>query len=223
MSRQFLSFVFVVCGISLLMNANVVAQHGKKSAPMPNFLEGDKIPAGYDHDWTLGPTGARGWIYSDKFETTRARQILVTQVDRGSPAAKVLKKNDVILGVGGADFSYDPRTEFGKAITAAEAKNGKLELKVWRGGKTASKTVKLKVMQSYSDTAPFDCPKSKRIFKQGCDALAKQMATKPDSNGIIRSLNTLALLSSGRKEFLPLIKRQVKWASKYSDVEGKSS
>jgi len=150
------------------MASNVDAQHGKLSAPMPDFLKGDKIPAGYDHDWTLGPTGARGWIYSDKFETTKARQILITKVEQGSPAAKVLKVNDVILGVGGAKFSYDPRTEFGKAITAAEASKGKLELEVWRGGKTSKKIIKLQVMKSYSDTAPFDCPKSKRIFEQGC-------------------------------------------------------
>ena len=221
-ARRILSIVFVACQISLLMAANVVAQHGKKSAPMPDFLKGEKIPAGYDHDWNLGPTGARGWIYCDGFETTEARQILVTQVDGGSPAAKVLKKNDVILGVDGSKFSYDPRTEFGKAITEAEAKNGKLELQVWRGGRTTNKTVKLKVMKSYSDTAPFDCPKSKRIFEQGCEALAKQMATRPDRNGIVRALNTLALLSSGQKKYLPIIKRQVEWASKYSDVEGKS-
>ena len=205
------------------MAANVVAQHGSKSAPMPNFLKGDKIPAGYDHDWNLGPTGARGWIYSDDFETTQARQILITQVDKGSPADGVLKKNDVILGVGGSEFSYDPRTEFGKAITVAEASKGKLKLQVWRGGKTTNKTVKLKVMKSYSDTAPFDCPKSKRIFEQGCDALARQMAARPNAdNGIVRSLNTLALLSSGQKKYLPIIKRQVQWASKFSDVEGKS-
>ena len=221
-TRRFLNFVIAACGIFLLMAANAIAQHGLKSAPMPDFLKGDKIPAGYDHDWTLGPTGARGWIYCDGFETTKARQILITQIDNGSPAAKVLKKGDVILGVGDAEFSHDPRTEFGKAITTAEASRGKLELQVWRNGKTTKKTIKLQVMKSYSDTAPFDCPKSKRIFEQGCIALAKQMAAKPNPNGIIRSLNTLALLSSGRKEFLPLIKKQVQWASKYSDVEGRN-
>ena len=221
-ARRFISVVFVACGVFLLVTASVVAQHGAKSAPMPNFLEGDKIPVGHDHDWNLGPTGARGWIYSEGHETTKARQILITQVDKGSPADGVLRKNDVVLGVGGLGFSYDPRTEFGKAITAAEASNGNLELEVYRGGKTLNKTVKLQVMKNYSDTAPFECPKSKLIFEQGCNALAKQMAARPNrDNGIVRSLNTLALLSSGREEFMPIIKRQVQWASKYSDVEGK--
>ena len=38
------------------------------------------------HDWTLGPMGARGWIWGKNLETTKARQILVTKVDKGSPA-----------------------------------------------------------------------------------------------------------------------------------------
>jgi hypothetical protein len=32
--------------------------------------------------------------------------------------------DDVILGVGGKRFSYDPRTEFGKALTVAESEAG---------------------------------------------------------------------------------------------------
>ena len=47
------------------------------------------------------------------------------------------------------------------------------------------------------------------------------MAKRPNSNGIIRALNTLALLSSGDRKYLPLIKRQVKWAAKFSDTDGR--
>ena len=42
---------------------------------VPDFTQGDKIPDGADHDWNLGATGARGWMYSDKLVTTDARQI----------------------------------------------------------------------------------------------------------------------------------------------------
>ena len=223
-ARLFFRFVFVLCGIALLTTPNAIAQHGKKNnAPNPNFLKGDTIPAGYDHDWNLGPTGARGWIYTSGYETTEARQILVTKIDKGSPADGVLKLKDVILGVGGSEFSYDPRTEFGKAISAAESRagKGKLELEVWRNGKKLKKVIKLQIMREYSDTAPFKCAKSKRIFEQGCDALANRMAKRPNSNGIIRALNTLALLSSGDRKYLPLIKRQVQWAAKFSDTEGR--
>jgi len=105
----------------------------------------------------------------------------------------------------------------------AEASEGKLVLEVWRNGETSKRTVKLERLEGYSETAPFQCAKSKYIFNTGCDALARQMAAKPNAdNGIVRSLNTLALLSSGRKEFMPVIKRQVEWAASYSDVEGRS-
>ena len=63
-------------------------------------------------------------MYSDKMVTTDARQISVTKVDKGSPADGVLEVGDVLLGVGGKPFSHDPRTEFGKALTAAESEAG---------------------------------------------------------------------------------------------------
>jgi hypothetical protein len=81
----------------------------------------------------------------------------------------------------------------------------------------------LPVLGTYSATAPFNCPKSKRIFEEGCSALAKKMKENPDEgNPIERSLNALALLSSGKTEYLPIVRTQVEWASQYSDPERKS-
>ena len=31
---------------------------------VPDFPKGDPMPQGFSYDWNLGPTGARGWIYS---------------------------------------------------------------------------------------------------------------------------------------------------------------
>lgn len=104
---------------------------------VPDFTKGATIPAHSKHDWNLGPTGLRGWIFCDRLVTTDARQILITKVDEGSPAAaETFQVGDVILGVGGKPFSFDPRTEFGKAITTAEtqAENGKLVLTRWHHG-----------------------------------------------------------------------------------------
>ena len=196
----------------------------QKSQPaVPDFVKGDPIPERHNHDWNLGPTGARGWIYSNRLETTEARQILITQVEKGSPADGTLRVGDVILGVNGKPFQFDPRVELGKAISAAESKGGQLNLFCWRKGKNRDTTVRINVLGTYSPTAPFDCPKSKLIFERGCNALATRMKANPKAgNGIVRSLNALALLSSGRKEFLPIIEEQVKWAAAWSDVEGKS-
>ena len=32
---------------------------------IPDFTKGEKIPEGAKHDWNLGATGLRGWIYCD--------------------------------------------------------------------------------------------------------------------------------------------------------------
>ncbi len=209
-------FVAIILTLALLAPAHAAR---KGTMTKPDFVNGDPIPAGASQTWTLGATGARGWIYSNRMETTDARQIYVTKVDKQSPADGVLETGDVILGVGGKAFSYDPRTEFGKALTAAESDAGKgnLSLIRWRKGKQENVIIKLPVLGSYSATAPYDCPKSTLILTQGCEALAKKMS-QPGyrANPVTRSLNALALLASGNKNYLSLIEREAKWASGYS-------
>lgn len=203
-----------------LLSLGTPAEAGRpgKLASIPDFTKGDAVPKDFTHDWNLGPTGLRGWMYSDRMVTSDARQIFVTTVAKGSPADGVLAVGDVVLGVGGKPFTVDPRTEFGKAITAAEteAAAGKLVLTRWRGGKEEEVTVKLPVLGSYSATAPYDCPKSRRILEAGAKALAERMASADDTarqHPIARSLNALALLASGNPEYLPLVKREAEWAA----------
>ena len=192
----------------LLALTVVFAAHGSSSA------------VGAKHDWNLGATGLRGWIRSEKMVTSDAREITITKVENDSPADGVLAVGDSILGVGGKPFSYDPRTEMGKALTLAESEagQGNLTLTRLRAGSSAEVVVKLPVLGSYSDTAPYDCPKSKLILEQGCKDLAKRMA-KPsyakELDPIPRSLNALALLASGDQSYLPLIKKESEWAANY--------
>jgi len=202
----------------LLISGMVLAapDHGTEK---PKFTEGDAIPEGANHDWTLGATGARGWIYSNKLMTDEAREIMITEVAKGSPSDGVLQVGDVVLGVGGNLFSYDPRIEFGKALTVAETEAAQGELRVtrWRKGNTEEVLVELPVLGTYSATAPFNCPKSKRIFEQGCEALAEEMEDSDyRANPITRSLNAMALLASGEAKYKSLIRREVEWAEDYS-------
>ncbi|MHB8861181.1 MAG: hypothetical protein ACYC6N_02170 [Pirellulaceae bacterium] len=60
----------------------------------PDFTQGDRIPEGADHDWNLGASGARGWMFSDKLVTTDARQIAITEVEKNSPADSVQTHNN---------------------------------------------------------------------------------------------------------------------------------
>ncbi len=192
----------------------------RQAPPIPDFTKGEPIPRGAEHDWNLGPTGARGWMYSDRLVTTAARQIAITAVAPGSPADGVLAVGDVLLGVGGEPFARDPRTELGSAITAAEtaAGAGKLRLRRWRAGVEQDVVVELPVLGSYAATAPYDCPKSALVVERGIAALAARMASPAYGrrlDAIPRALNALALLAAGDPQHRPLLAREARWAAAF--------
>lgn len=185
----------------------------------PDFTAGEGIPAGATHDWNLGPTGARGWMFSHQLESADARQVRITKVEDGSPADGVLQVGDVIIGIAGKFFQGDPRVHFGKAITEAETEPGRGELWLlrWRGGQMENVVIKLPVLGSYSATAPWDCEKSRRILDQGITVLAEKIKDSSyDPIPITRSLNALALLAGGDSGHLRLLKREAKWAAEFS-------
>lgn len=204
---------------ALILTASPLAAAPQGKITQPDFTKGDPIPDRARHDWNLGATGARGWMFSDKMVTTDARQLRITRITDDSPAEGVLAVGDVILGVAGKRFSYDPRTEFGKALTAAEteAGQGALNLLRWRDGQETEVTLHLPVLGSYSATAPYDCPKSQRILEEGCAVLAKRVAD-PSYRGpaITRSLNALALLASGNPDYLPIVRKEAQWAADFT-------
>ena len=160
--------------------------------------------------YNLGATGLRGWIHTKAANnldaaqgrtTTASRQILVTHVGAASPADGVVKVDDVILGVNGKPFSDDARKSIALAVQEAEtdAKGGALKLMVSRGGQVLEVALKLAVLGSYSDTAPWNCAKSKRILDEGCKVLEKE-EMKLDWTG---SIQGLALLATGNPDYLP--------------------
>ncbi|NIP95945.1 MAG: PDZ domain-containing protein, partial [Akkermansiaceae bacterium] len=174
--------------------------------PVPDLTRGGRPDD--RHDWNLGPTGARGWIWGWNLETTDSRQILVTAVAPGSPAEGVLAEGDVILGVDGKPFSRDARKGLGEAITRAETREagGKLELLRWRrGNKTERVTVMLPVLGSYHDESPWNCRKSAKIVEAGCARIASHL-----KGGIDGKVNALALLASGKQEYAATVRTYVR-------------
>ena len=173
--------------------------------------------------YNLGATGLRGWIYTKAADnldaaqgrtTLASRQILVTHVGTGSPADGVLKVDDVILGTNGRLFHDDARKTFAMAIQLAEteAKSGVLNLTVSRSGQVQELAIKLKVMGTYSDTAPWNCAKSTRIFEEARKVLEKE-ELKTDWCGPIQGL---ALLATGHPEYLPKLRE---FARKLAAIE----
>ena len=187
--------------IAILLGSFFSPLNAAESTPIPDFTSGGHSDG--SHDWLLGPTGLRGWMYFRHEDLTAAsRQIIITAVDKGSPADGILQVNDVILGVFGKPFADDARRSFGHAIAAAEEKTGILPLSIWRGGKTSTVELKLKVLGAYSATAPYDCPKSKAIFEQGCRLIEERGFENAD---IPDHLNALALLASGDKKHYTML------------------
>ena len=139
----------------------------------PDLTKGETTGVDRKGTYNLGSTGMRGWIYlkpATHFDglqgrtTAASRQILVTHVGVKSPADGIMQVNDVILGVGGKSFTDDARRSIATAIQEAEkeSNNGVLKLSVWRAGKPQDLQLKLRVMGTYSATAPFNCPKSRK-------------------------------------------------------------
>jgi hypothetical protein len=179
----------------------------------PDLTKGESAGVDRNGTYNLGSTGLRGWIHTrpDNYHdsehgrtTTRSRQILVTHVGKGSPADGVLQVDDVIVGVGGKPFAFDARQSLAKAIQDAEkAENGGiLKLTRWRAGTPEEVQLKLRVMGTYAATAPYHCPKSKRIFEEACKMLEKEPLDE-SWNGAI---SALALMATGNPEYLPKLR-----------------
>ena len=86
-----------LASLYLILSTLAHAAGKNEATPSPDFTKGDAIPEKAKHDWNLGATGLRGWIFCDQMVTTDARQIAITKVEKGSPAEGVIAVGDVIL------------------------------------------------------------------------------------------------------------------------------
>jgi hypothetical protein len=171
----------------------------------------------------LGITGARAKIPDDQ-----PKVLEVTFVFQDTPAAGVLKVGDKIIGANGKRFAaahkfgygvdkfgYEgPMMDFGNALEASQGKilKGRLAIEVMRGGQ--SKRVDLKLPTKYgqySKTYPYDCPKTDRIFQELCAYLVRKQRDNGTWSGRphINAFATLALMGSGRREYMGAVKKAV--------------
>jgi autotransporter-associated beta strand protein len=159
------------------------------SAAPPDLTNGG-VP-GDTISFNMGPTGARGWVYHVRENSSESRQIQIKSVAASSPAAGILAADDVILGASGTgaepvNFTSDARKSLGLAIGDAEARNPAiLKLIRWRTGATSTVTLTLQHMGAYSATAPYNCPKSALILQQGLAAIMSGETAGRSSFGTI--------------------------------------
>ena len=158
----------------------------------------------------MGPTGILGTIS----KTT----VTVTTVAKDSPADGLLKVGDEIIGAGAMEFKKDVRREMAVAIDEAESKEagGKLTL-VLKGNKKVD--LQLKVLGSYSDTAPYNCAKSEAITVRAADYLVK--SGRADAGCLHPGL--LGLMATGEQKYIDVVAEIIhsaKWAKpNQADVE----
>ena len=211
--RSFKHITLILCTVVLLLGPGVSQGRRGGNPPMIDFTKGGQRDK--NRDFNLGPIGARGWMWAWQMQTTDARQILITEVEKGSPADGILLKDDVILGVNGAPFASDARIAFGNVVTETEKTENKgvLNLIRWRKGKTQKVRIAIPALGPYARTAPFNCPKSRKIVQQGCE-----MIVQKGFRGINlpNNINALALLASGKDDYIPVVREYVKQLNNYT-------
>ena len=199
-------------GIAMMATAMLLSLPLMAAGGAPDLTKGETTGVDRKGTYNLGATGMRGWIYlkpATHFDglqgrtTEPSRQILVTHVGAKSPADGVMQVDDVIVGSGGKLFDDDARRSLAAAIQEAEKESnmGVLTLTRWRVGVTEEVQLKLRVMGTYSATAPYNCPKSQKIFEEACKVLEKE----PMPENWRGAINGLALLATGNPAYLPML------------------
>jgi len=182
-----------------LLGLSAPCQAQKPGEGVPDLTKGGELTR-INERWA-GPIGVHFGYWRPRQgsnEQKWVRQLLVQKIEEGSPADGVLEVGDVILGADedakqaplfqGAN---SPLVSLANTITEAEANNpAVVKLLVWRKGKTSTIPIQLEYLGRYSETAPYNCPKSKTLLRKGIAVLAKQ------EQGDKAGLGILCLLAS---------------------------
>lgn len=172
----------------------------------------------------LGATGARGYVQGHEGHSHDSREVMIKSIEPNSPADGILQPYDIIVGAAVPPktpasswttapelkrFDSDARLAFSRALTWAESEAGKGELKLLRvrNGKQDTVTLKLPVLGTYSDTAPFECTKSAKIVENAAAFIADKMPADGYGPGIGRPHNAGLLLATHNPEYLDHVRR----------------
>jgi len=134
----------------------------------------------------------------------------INNVEKGSPAEATgkLQKGQIIESINGKVLKeVDPRIVLGDIVTEAEAKDGKVVLKIKDVGDVL---VTIPVMGAYSKTWPVNCPKSDKIVRNLADLIGKEAQPKWGS--------VIFLLSTGEEKDLEVVKRWMKGVKNYAGM-----
>ena len=190
-------------GILCLLIASVLTSKAAGPAPAGDYYTEPSLftlrpnPTSESNFGCVGVTGLYLRVYPGVV-------LKVEKTTPGAPADEKFKKGEIIAGVNGVALKgRNPYVALGRALTQAEAEDGKLVFNVLTENGTQAKqvTVTIPVMGTYSKTWPLDCAKSQAIVKNATAFYAKNQ-----SNGVEGALGCLFLLSTGDDQYLPVVK-----------------
>ncbi len=159
--------------------------------------------------YNLGITGIRVELVADA-----PRHLLVRHVFDGSPAHRKVRVGDYITGAGGTPFQQDHQNGYGTDVFGARGPigefaahleqaqttegRGRLRVNLLRDGKQLEATLRIGQRHgAFSDTFPYDCPKSDRLRGELLDWLVEQQqANGSFGNPVHNTFAPLALLAS---------------------------
>lgn len=165
----------------------------------------------------LGPTGIRARIDP---EAPKQFKVMYVFQDAKSPAKGKINIGDMIIGANGKSFKDPhgfhrkqggrgwpgPPYELALAIEESQGRDGTLELMVLPGGNRSEKStvsLQLKPVGRFSETYPWNCPRSDKLLEELCDFLFDH-GVQGRHHYQIQQL--LALWASGDKRAIPLVK-----------------
>jgi hypothetical protein len=193
-------------------------KHATKKGP-------DAVVGGWYYN--LGITGLRAILLKD-----RPAHLGVKYVFEGTPAHGKVKVDDIIIGANGKKFvvphrngysvevfgGHGPMTDFAAALDESQGDRlkGRLTLEVERNGQPVQVTLDVGTKYgSYGKTFPIDCRKSDLILKELYAYIAKAQGDDGSWGGPPHdTFAPLALLASGNKAYLPLVKKNVQMHAK---------
>ena len=151
----------------------------------------------------IGPTGILAFV-------DVGVKVTIEGARKGSPAEGKVNKGELILGVNGQPLKgLNPYEVLGKAITKAEASDGKLLFDLESKSGERQVAIQIPVLGAWGKNWPVDCPKSEKIVEQAAAFYSKHVG-ETDDMGIPSALPCLFLLSTGDDAHLPVVRKHIR-------------
>jgi hypothetical protein len=181
----------------------VISCQSQRSRPGEEIYALRPKPEAHKEMGHIGPTGILAFV-------DVGVKVTIEGARAGSPAEGKVERGELILGVNGQPLKgLNPYEVLGKAITKAEASDGKLVFDLQSKSGNARSPSPSRCSALWGENWPVDCPKSERIVKQAAAFYSKHVGESKDM-GIPTALPCLFLLSTGDDAHLPVVKSHIR-------------